>query len=291
MEYQTIIRKVRLILLFPAGLLLFACEKQLDLNLPVGEQKMVVEGWIENGKNAEVLLSLTAPYFSSIDSSNLFEYAVTHAKVTLFTEDSAEILTLKRNSDYFPPYVYRSVDIRGVAGKTYTIEVVLNRDTVTATTRIPEPVSLDSVWFAPDPGLDGSGRIWARLTDRADRENFYRILYRRKGKDSRYLPGSLSTFSDVLFNGKTAEMGFTRGYTSLLSQGEDTYFHAGDTVGIRFCSIDKEQFDFWNGYQNEVISSANPLAAGNYMLKSNIKGGLGIWTGYGATYYVVIPAN
>lgn len=289
MEYKTVIRNFRLVLACLPGLLLFACEKQLDLNLPTGEQKIVVEGWIENGKNAEVILSLTAPYFSSIDSSNLFEYAVTHAKVTLFTEDSSEILTLKRNTDYFPPYVYRSVDIRGATGKTYTIEVVLNRDTLTASSRIPEPVALDSVWFAADPGLDGAGRIWARLTDRADRENYYRILYRRKGKDSRYLPGSLSTFSDVLFNGKTAEMGFTRGYTSLLSTGEDKYFHAGDTVSIRFCSIEREQFEFWNGYQNEVISAANPLAAGNYMLKSNVHGGLGIWTGYGATYYVVVP--
>lgn len=265
---------------------LIGCEKQLDLDLPAGKQQIVVEGWIENDKNAEVILSLSAPYFSSIDSTNLFDYAVTHAKVTLTSGDRTEILTLKPNQAYFPPYVYRSVDIRGEAGGTYTLEIVLNRDTLTATTTIPAPVLLDSVWFAADPGSSG-GRIWARLSDRADQENFYRILYRRKGKDSRYLPGSLSTFSDVLFNGRAAEMGFTRGYTSLLSNSEDKYFYAGDTVSIRFCSIDRDQFEFWNGYQNEVISAANPLAAGNYILKSNVKGGLGVWTGYGATYYLV----
>lgn len=266
---------------------LFACEKEIDLNLPSGEQKIVVEGWIENGKSAEVILSLTAPYFSSIDSSNLFDYAVTHAKVTLFAQDQSEILTLKRNQDYFPPYVYRSIDIHGEPGKSYTLEVILNRDTLTATTTIPEPIPLDSVWFSADPGMDGKGRIWARITDRADQENYYRVLYRRKGKDSRYLPGSLSTFSDVLFNGRVAEMAFTRGYTSLLSNSDDKYFYAGDTVSIKFCSIDREQFEFWNGYQNEVISSANPLSSGSFILHSNVNGGLGIWTGYGATYYLI----
>lgn len=270
-------------------LLLFAstgCEKQLDLQLPVGEQKIVVEGWIENDKNAEVILSLSAPYFSSIDSTNLFDYAVTHAKVTLTDGNRTEILTLKPNQAYFPPFVYRSVDIRGVPGGTYTLEIVLNRDTLTAITTIPELVALDSVWFAADPGMEG-GRIWARLTDKADQENFYRILYRRKGKDSRYLPGSLSTFSDVLFNGRSAEMAFTRGMNNLLSNSGDKNFYQGDTVSIKFCSIDRDQFEFWNGYQSEVLSAANPLATGNYMLESNINGGLGAWTGYGATYYLV----
>jgi hypothetical protein len=262
------------------------CEKQLDLQLPSGEQKIVVEGWIENDKNAEVILSLSAPYFSSIDSSNLLDYAVTHAKVTLTAGDQTEILTLKPNQAYFPPFVYRSVDIRGEPGGTYSLEIVLNRDTLTATTTIPALVALDSVWFASDPGMEG-GRIWARLTDRADQVNFYRVLYRRKGKDSRYLPGSLSTFSDVLFNGHTAEMAFTRGMTSMLSSSEDKKFYPDDTVSIKICSIDRDQFEFWNGYQNEVLSAANPLSTGNYMLKSNINGGLGVWTGYGATYYLI----
>jgi hypothetical protein len=271
-----------------SALLFTRCEKEIDLNIPVPAPKLVVEGWIENGKAAEVILSRSAPYFSSIDSSNLRDYAVTHAKVTLFCDGTKEILTLTPNKAYFPPYVYKSVTMKGETGKEYSIEIVLDGDTITAETRIPEPVPADSVWFQPDPGRTGQGRIWIKASDPADETNFYRVLYKRKGKDGRYVPGNFSTFSDILFNGNTVQMGFLRSYTSLLSSDGENYFNAGDTVSVRFCSIDKDQFDFWNGYQNAVLAAANPLAASNVHLRSNVKGGLGVWTGYGATYYVVI---
>jgi hypothetical protein len=249
---------------------------------------MVVEGWIENGMPAQVILSHSAPYFSAIDSNNIRDFSETHAKVTLYSGSDDEILTLKPNQSYFPPYLYKSSGIKGQSGGTYSIEVVLHGDTITASTTIPEPVELDSVWFETDPGMETKGRIWIRLTDDGSEANYYRLLYKRKGKDSRYTATNISTFSDVMINGKTAEMGFLRGYSSLAEVEKENYFEKGDTVSVKFCTIDKEQFDFWNVYQSKVIASANPLATSNNLLKSNIKGGLGMWTGYGATSYMVI---
>jgi hypothetical protein len=269
--------------------LVFAqCEKEVDLNIPVPSPRLVVEGWIENGKAAEVILSQSAPYFSTIDSSNIRDFAVTHAKVTLLCEGDREILTLTPNKAYFPPYVYKSVRIKGETGREYSLEIILDGDTITCTTRIPEPVKADSVWFQSDPRKTGQGRIWIRATDPVSMTNFYRILYKRKGKDGRYLPGNFSTFSDILFNGRTIEMGFLRGYSSLLTSDEENYFVTGDTVSVKFSSIDEEEFNFWNGYQNAVLAAANPLASGNVHMHSNVNGGLGIWTGYGSTYYLVI---
>jgi hypothetical protein len=247
-----------------------------------------VEGWIENGKNAEIILSHTAPYFSAIDSNSLRDFAETHAKVTLFSGTEKEVLTLVPNQAYFPPLVYSSVEMKGETGKTYSLQIILSGDTITSSTTIPEPVSLDSVWFEHEPGLISKGKIWIRLKDNAAEENFYRILYKRKGKDSQFVSTNLSAFSDVLYNGKTVEMGFLRGFSSLIAAEEENYFESGDTVNVKFCTIDKIQFDFWNIYQNEVLASVNPLSSSNYHLKSNIRGGLGIWTGYGATYYQVI---
>jgi len=82
-------------------------------------------------------------------------------------------------------------------------------------------------------------------------------------------------------------MGFLRGFSSLISVEDENYFEVGDTVSLKFCTIDEEQFNFWNVYQSKVIASANPLATSNNQLQSNIHGGLGVWTGYGATYYLV----
>ena len=118
--------------------------------------------------------------------------------------------------------------------------------------------------------------------------NYYRLLYKRKGKDNKYISTNISTFSDVLFDGQTAEMGFLRGSSSMIAVEDEHYFEKGDTISVKFCSIDKEQFEFWNVYQSMVLASVNPLATSNNQLRSNVEGGLGIWTGYGATYYLVI---
>ena len=263
------------------------CEKELDLDLPVTPSKLVVEGWIENGRIAEIILSHSAPYFSAIDSNSLPSFAESHAKITLRSGTDAEILTLSPNQAYFPPLVYRSEEMKGEAGNVYSIEVVLEGDTITASTTIPQPVLLDSVWFARDPGKGENGRLWIRLTDEGSTVDYYRLLYKRKGKDSTYVATNISTFSDGLFNGTAIEMGFKRGITNMISLEEEYFFTVGDTVSVKFCTIDNEQFEFWNVYQNKVIASANPLATSNNQLISNVSGGLGIWSGYGATYYLV----
>jgi len=285
------LRALHIIEIITAGFLLLfihaGCENELDLALPVEPSKLVVEGWIENGRIAEVIPSHTGPYFSVIDSSTLPDFAESHAKVTVSSSYESEILTLKPNTAYFPPLVYRSVEMTGESGLSYAVEVVLSGDTITATTTIPDPVSLDSIWFSTDQGEDTKGRIWIRLTDDGSEENYYRLLYKRKGKDSTYVAVNLSTFSDAMFNGETVELGFLRGYSSMIALEDENFFETGDTISVKFCTIDREQFTFWSVYQNQVIAAANPLATSNNQLKSNIRGGLGIWTGYGTTYYLV----
>lgn len=265
-----------------------SCEKELKLDLPVTPSRLVVEGWIENGQRAEIILSHSVPYFSVIDSNSILDFPETHAKVTLFSNDEEEILTLKPNQNYFPPFVFGSVDIKGETGKTYSIEIISERDTVTATTTLVDPVELDSVWFEPDPGKESLGRLWIQISDDPLNENYYRLLYKRKGKDKTFISGNISTFSDVLINGRTVEMGFLRGFSSVIDMEEENYFEWGDTITVKFCTVDKVQFDFWNVYQGKMLASSNPLATSNNQLRSNVSGGLGIWTGYGATYYTVI---
>ena len=45
--------------------------------------------------------------------------------------------------------------------------------------------------------------------------------------------------------------------------------------------MNKDAFDFWNSWQNEIVNGKNPIYPSNTSLKSNIKGGIGIWAGYG----------
>jgi hypothetical protein len=94
---------------------------------------------------------------------------------------------------------------------------------------------------------------------------------------------------DILFSGEKFGFSLSRGPETFLTSSGNRYFEVGDTVSIKFCTIDKAHFDFWNSFQDETFNSANPFASATQQIQSNIQGnGLGIWGGYGATYYTLI---
>jgi hypothetical protein len=264
-----------------------SCEKEIDLEIPSHESKLVVEGWIEQGKGAKVILTLSAPYFTNIDSSNLRDYAVTQAKVTVSNDSFHEILTLKPNDIFFPPYYYFGSRLTGEVFGKYKIEIVYRGRTYIAETTIPDIVPLDSVWFEANSENDTLGLIGIQISDNINDKNYYRVLTKRLGKDNKYIPTFTSVFSDELFNGKSIGLTFSKGNASLLDIADDRYFNVSDTVIVKFCSIDKEHYEFWNTIQSQIINSANPFSATNNKISSNIDEGFGIWGGYAAWYDTV----
>jgi hypothetical protein len=275
-------------LIIISSFLLTGCEKEVKLNLPSHVSEMVVEGWIEQGKAPRILLSLTVPYFIKIDSNNLRDYAVTAAKVTVISESGSEILTLKPNDVYFPPYVYFGTEMTGETNQTYQLNVSYKGKVITAVTSIPELVRPDSVWFQLENGSDSLGIIGFRLKDNPSKENYYRTLTKRLGKDKRFVPTYTSVFNDKTFNGKTLNLTLSRGSSSILDIENDRFFSVGDTVVLQFCSIDQSSYEFWNTIQSQIITSANPFASSNARVKSNINGGIGIWAGYAVSYDTII---
>jgi hypothetical protein len=51
--------------------------------------------------------------------------------------------------------------------------------------------------------------------------------------------------------------------------------------------MSKSGFEFWNSWQNEIVNGRSPVFPANTSLKSNIKGGLGIWEGYGQSTLLI----
>ena len=67
---------------------------------------------------------------------------------------------------------------------------------------------------------------------------------------------------------------------------EDTISLPHDIVLIKFCQIDEPALRFWRGVVRQFATNGNPFAE-PMNLVSNINGGLGAFTGYGAIYYKV----
>lgn len=268
----------------------FSCQKEIDLNLPEAEEQIVVDGYIEYNSYPFVVLTRSVPFFSEMDSAQLRKLVVTTAKVTVTSDTDSEILTLQPNEKFFPPYVYRGTTFKGEIGKEYSIKVEVNNKVITSKTSITNTAKIDSIWFEPLKDNDTLGLLWMQIQDNPNESNYYRVLTKRKGKDRNYIPSMIfSAFSDINFNGKLFTIAVYKGITDFSHPLEDIYFNVKDSVFIRLSTMDKESYDCWMSLQNEMVNYGNPLAEPNNPIVTNITNGIGVWSGFGSTYYLYTP--
>lgn len=270
--------------------ILAACSVEPDLDAVPYEKKLVIDGAIEDKGYARVYLSYSASYFDEIDSANIIQLIEGRAKVTVSDGTDSEILTLRRDNNYFPPYIYESTSLRGQAGKTYNLTVDLQGQRYTATTTIPPVASLDRLWFEDIAGRDSLGYLYGAISDDPNAANYYRIFTQRVNQDSKYIPMYLSAVGDQYFNGKKFNFSILRGPEDFTNIIDDLYFKKGDTVLVKFCTMDKAHFDFWRTLERELYVVGNPFASSGNEIISNIDGkkALGVWGGYGVKYYRTI---
>jgi hypothetical protein len=264
------------------------CDPDADIEIPTIKKKIVVDGWIEQGNFAYVVLTYNTSYFSNLDSMTFRALIATRAKVTISCDSVSEILTLKRDTDFFPPYVYRTLKIKGEIGKTYSLLIEDESDTISAYTTIKKPVILDSIWFELLENNDTMGTIKGIFQDNKDEQNFYKTFFKFNKRSKRYFPTLFSNFEDTYFNGERFTFSLKRGPKTYLKPMETVYFKKGDTIFIKVASIEKQCYEFWRSYEDEVLNSGNPFAGNFNKIVSNTDNGLGIWCGYGSSLYRVI---
>ena len=273
-----------LMLVFVTG-----CNNDLFIDMPEPDDRIVFDGWIEQGQQAKVMLTANSPYFSVIDSASLRDLVLTRAKVTLSNGEVTENLILKKDKNYFPTYYYQGNEIVGVTGASYTVMAEYGGKTAWATTTIPEPVKIESTWFSLLTGEDSLGIVYLSFTDPPGIKNYYRIFTRRISKDKKYRPTRIMAIDDQYFQGKRAEFSVYRAPENYLEKASDSYYRLGDTVIIKLCTMDRAQYEFWSSLQAEILNANNPFASAVSNLKSNVEGdGLGVWGGYGVSYDTLV---
>jgi len=305
-------KKKFLFISFIALFALFACEEDITLDLPVGEEQLVVEGFIENGMPPIILLTKTMPYFAKTDINSFSEIYVAGAKMKV-SDGSNSVDLMEINFKTLPDSIaaflsaflqvpveelrklnlvlYTSIQMFGQEGKTYTLTIDKDSHHLKAVTTIPKIVVPDSVWIVPhtDKNNDSLKLVNMSITDPKGDKNFYRYFTQRNNEG--YFPNRFrSVFNDALVDGQNLIVPVVRGESRTSQFNQLTYgsFKKGDTVTIKLCAIDSKHYDFWSTFENSV-SSGGPYAV-PVQIKSNVDGGLGIWGGYGATYFeIVIP--
>jgi hypothetical protein len=276
-------------------ILLQSCTEDIDLDIAGGEGKIVIEGNIENGKYAEVIITRNSPVSQPLDFTKIL---VNNAKVYVSNGATTDTLMFGIDSASSIPLVYRGNKIIGAPGQTYYLTVIADGKTYTANTVIPPLIKLDSVWWKPQPDKgDSLGFAWARFTEPTGQGNAYRWFAKRAGKDRRYLAPFGASIDDKFIDGKSFEFYAIRGNdpTDPIDENDEkarreaVYFRKNDTIHIKFCTTSNEVYRFYVTYETALQSNGNPFASPTSIISNISGGGLGVWAGLGATYDTIYP--
>jgi len=250
------------------------------------ESKVVVEGSIEEGNFAEVLLSSSIPVTNVIDSTNILDHVIRSARITVSDGVTSEVLRVKNDKNRIPPFVYFGSILKGEAGKQYTLRIEYLDRILEAVTTIPKSVSLKSAAYTKTNPADTTGYIFVKFDDPLNEKNYYQIATKIE-EEPIFVPAFYGNLDDKNFEGSSVATQLNRGVL-LFPRGKYTpYFNDGDLIYVKLRTQNKEALDFWNSWQNEIVNSKNPIYPSTTSLKTNIKGGLGIWAGYGQSTLVV----
>lgn len=277
----------KLLIIPAAALFLFSCTKEVTIDLPNPEKKIVVDGGIFPGQVPEINLTWSTGYFDPVDSASLASYLITNAVVTVQDGSIIDTLHLGFNPNKPIPIVWQG-NIPGQIGHTYVLTVTTEGKTATATTTINQPLQLDSVWFKVEPGEDSLGFAWAHMTDPPGQGNGYRWFAKRITRDADFMAPFGSTFDDRFIDGKSFDFAYTRPSPPASNAPEDNnveagYYKQGDTVIVRFCTIGQNEVQFFRTFEIEVSNNGNPFASPG-VIRTNVENGLGIWCGYSPSY-------
>ena len=124
------------------------------------------------------------------------------------------------------------------------------------------------------------------LNDDPLTKDYYKVFTQVRGTDSTYISSFMGLFDDAIMSEDIHEIPINNG-SSRFDKMTSAYFSANDTINIRFCTLDKESWMYWNDYEELLSLSTNPFFPINTVIHSNVNGGLGYWAGYGSSYYKV----
>lgn len=265
-----------------------SCVNKFGFDEDEFQERLVVEGYIEKGEYPIVMLTTNKPLGTESSVETVKDMIIRWAKVVVSDGETEDILIGRIDENYFPPFIYKGTKIKGEAGKTYQLKVIYAQYELTAQTTIPPSVPIDNIYCNDAPENDSLYQIHIDFNDPAEQKNYYKIYTQVLHKNKKFVPALGGNLNDNLFNGQQVSIKINQGIEQLPAENIHTDFYKEDTVRVKLCTVPKEGFEFWKGYENEIVNGQNPLTPANKNLKSNIQGGgIGIWCGYGKSIYYI----
>ncbi len=273
----------------------YSCSKEIEIDLPGYEPEIVVDGWITSDNYANIILTRSSPFLTEYDSASIRNTFLNYAKITLESSGGeSEILTLFKKDEFFPPFVYKTVEMKGTSGETYSITIEVEEEIVTAETTLTLNPIIDSVSIISTS--DTTRQFAVYIEDDETAENYYYVEIQIIGQDTNFHPAAFPLFTD---DGKNGEINILSVYRSnqpdpLNLIEPDTIrhlpsyqFHVNDPVFIRVSCLDKTSYLVLNDLYIDQQNNENPFSFINNETTTNIDGGIGRWTGMASEIWYI----
>jgi hypothetical protein len=252
-----------IILIMMIAVIFFSCTKVVNLNLNSSSPRLIIESSIsDQPSSCFVKLTMSVNY----NEPNTFP-PVNGASVVLY-DDTGKTYTMYEASSG----VYTLQSIKGIPGKTYTLSITTAGKTYTATSKMPDPVSIDTIYqsrifLGPYRGNSELKFVTVNYHDPPGKGNYYRFVE----QINRVVKTEIFLDDDLLKDGNLITQNIIRADTSLKT---------GDSVSVFLQTIDKNVFNYFlqlsnvtGGYNGPTATPANPI--------SNFNGGaLGYFSAY-----------
>jgi len=239
-----------------------SCEDPVTLNLPVSEEKLVVNGWVTNeNKSHEIILNQTV----SFNSSNIYP---TESGAVVYVTDSLSFRYDFIEIGSTGVYKSDSLILIGKQGDSYTLHIVLSNGKEYKSNRevlhqLPELKELSFDFFF-DAGLPIDNPdakkffLEAQIQDLPNIKNYYRWKISVNGEE-RNRPEDLFLFDDkftdgILFNIRAINVNMK----------------LGDQVTLKHASLTEAGYKYFEQLSDQLSSGIIPNAPPSIVL-GNIK--------------------
>ncbi len=270
--------------------ILIACEPIL-----VPEDHIVLEGWIEQGKHPVVMLHRSyvlednKQHEDNIDVNETFaNQLIAFGKVVIDNGEEQVILTGRLDTNYMPPYIYTSVHMVGEVGKTYTVTATYNDYCATAQSTILDIPTLDSI--VVEAYSEELSRVTAYMSQFPKDKKAYYALYTCPVGERQFKLCPLGTFSnEQAIDGKiTIKVHQRKGeigeiITPNNFMKTDSSFHHI----VKLVRVEYPVYQFLDSYSAQLFSQGMIFMSAYGNIPTNIVGGLGYFSGLGATDYLI----
>lgn len=282
------------------AVVLFSCSKEVELDQPSYKSKVVVDGYIETGRSAHIHLTMSSPYLIHYDSVSILNTFLNHAKITLLSsKGEEEILTIYRENRFFPPFVYKSVQMKGEEGVKYDLIIEVDQQVLTASTTIPSKPEILDTRFVPQ--TDSTGYPEYKIAPpQSEKLYLFPLVQSTLSKES-FHPTFLGV--DVVSSDSQDSVWKrllrVREMRNYASKPKTFYYHSfpkfqydlRDTIWVAPGAVDSISYRVLKSLFTDLSDNENPFAFNGNRIETNIQGGLGRWTGIGTAPLIKITSE